>query len=93
MFVPAGIVGVACSAMRFSHTEQRRQIFRLLSAGAAMIALVLTVIDMFAPRPETAVVPLGGAGAAALAMGAPLVWGAACGVVQGLLARRGVRRS
>ena len=93
MFVPAGIVGVACSALRFSHTERRRQLFRLLSAGAAMVALVLTVIDMFASRPETAVVPLGGAGAAALAVCAPLVWGVACGVVQSLLTRWGVRRS
>ena len=35
----------------------------------------------------------GGAGAVALAVGAPLVWGALCGAVQGALTRRGRRRS
>jgi len=93
MFVPAGIVGVACSAIRFSRTERRRRVFRLLAAVAAGIALALTAIDIFAPRPEAVAAAAGGAGAVALAVGAPVVWGALCGAVQGALTRRRRRRS
>ena len=93
MFVPAGIVGVLCSTLRFSHSERHRQRFKLLSAAAATVALVLAVVDMFSPRPEVTAAVAGGAALAALAVGAPLAWGVACGVVQGLLTRRNRRRN
>jgi len=93
MFVPAGVVGVACSAIRFSHTQRRQRTFKLLSAGVALVALALTVTDMFSSRPEVAATPAAGAAAAALALGAPLAWGVACGVVQGILTRRRPNRS
>lgn len=93
MFVPAGIVGVVTSTIQFSHTARRRRAFKLLAATAASVALVLTVVDMFAPCPDAAVEVCPGAVAAALAVGAPLAWGTVCGAAQGILTRRKRRRS
>lgn len=87
MFVPAGIVGVATSGIRFSHSAQRRRSFRLLTGALALLALGLTIRHMLLGATLALPQGPGGAGAVALATGIPLAWGAVCGVGQLVVAK------
>jgi len=91
MFIPAGVVGVATSRVRFSHSPGRVRAFKLLSSVMALAALVLTALHMARggglARPQGS----GGLPAAALAVAVPLVWGVACALGQRLVTKRNLQ--
>ena len=92
MFIPAGIVGVAASSVRFGHLRNGKRLFNLLTAGLALAAGGLTVAHM--TRESTPAVPAaeGSIGLALAAVLLPLAWGALCGAGTVLIAKLRGRR-
>lgn len=88
MFIPAGIVGVATSAIPFSSSMYRRRLFKFLAGAFALVALALTVAhalhggDTALPREP------GGVRLALLASLVPLGWGASCALARHVVVKR-----
>lgn len=89
MFIPAGIVGVVFSVIRFGHSERRRRVFKLLAGSMALLAIVLAVIHMIAAGGGHAT-PTGTGSLAMLALilYVPLSWGVLCALGQHSLFRK-----
>ena len=91
MFVPAGLVGVATSGVRFSHSRRATTAYRALAAALALVALALTVVHMWLGSSPVKPTAAGGAGLAGLAVGVPLAWGVVCALGERIVRGRRTR--
>jgi uncharacterized membrane protein YfcA len=88
MFIPAGIAGVVTSSVKFSDSEKRRRVFKVLAGSMASLAIVLTVIHMMRgsePRVEPG---KGSLAMAALVVLVPSAWGVLCAQAQRAIVKR-----
>jgi len=89
MFIPAGVVGVVLSAVRFGGSDRAERGFKLLAAGMAALAIALTVYNLAQSGSSDAVPPTRGTfQTLVLALYVPVSWGALCAIGQRLLRRK-----
>jgi len=88
MFIPAGIVGVVCSAVRFGHSDRRRRFFKLLATGMVALAIALTAVHLLTGNGKAVPPSASGPLILLLALYMPVSWGVLCAVGRHLLVRR-----
>ncbi|MBM4037372.1 MAG: hypothetical protein FJ290_02560 [Planctomycetes bacterium] len=88
MLIPAGIVGVAFSAIRFGHSQAREKLFKLLAAGMAALAIALTIANLMQGGGSAEPAMPGTMETLVLALYVPVSWGAMCAIGQRLLRRK-----